>query len=666
MQLVNNADGGVEDATVTALNSGGASGDAFDTVVGTPNITFDDEHAYGPRAYKVAVSGATTPHQVVWTSSSVGTVGEMWGRLYLWSAAHPADNRLGLVRFLSGGSQAARLIYQTDGTLLVSDAGNGPEITTTGTVPTGQWCRIEWHITFVATSATIEVRLYNSADSATATETISTTTANGVGVNCDRVEIGAYLNGLPSTWTGWIDNIEVNDSDWPGPATEEHSGSATISGALGMGASGAPAVDGSATLAGVLAVTGGGSPSVGGSGTLGGLLTLSASGTADTGIGLPPRPRVRWQLVAGPASGGHTRGLTTATNRRYVAKLTDASELSFVQDGRHPESEFVQELTTDVHVLWTDSSGQTRILDRLRVGDTQRDITEDSHTKQVTCLDYTEVLNRRILWDGATLTFESEDQAEIAWALIEYTQSLDGGQLGIAKGWTGTTPTGVTRDRTYELGDSIGERIQELSEVIDGFDWDVLPTSASALALRVWYPQRGTDRGVVLEYGGLVASAQRAVTTGDYANAVRYTGAPGTEEEPGPDPVEEIASGIADRDEGRWDKAFGDDGLITQSALDDRAAWQLGQSMVVPVVWTVRLKRGGWRGPDHIWLGDPVRLIVRDGDLVTDQTYRVYEVQIDLDGDGGETVTLALGGPRPDFRKRATETQKRLRNLERR
>src|SRR5690606_39519866 len=130
---------------------------------------------------------------------------------------------------------------------------------------------------------------------------------------------GAYLNGLPSTWTGWIDNIEVNDSDWPGPATEEHSGSATISGALGMGASGAPAVGGSATLAGVLSVTGGGSPSVGGSGTLGGLLTLSASGTAGTGIGLPPRPSVRWRRVAGPAAGGRTRGPPAAADRRTAA-----------------------------------------------------------------------------------------------------------------------------------------------------------------------------------------------------------------------------------------------------------------------------------------------------------------------------------------------------------
>src|SRR5690606_9835308 len=110
--------------------------------------------------------------------------------------------------------------------------------------------------------------------------------------------------------------------------------------------------------------------------------------------------------------------------------------------------------------------------------------------------------------------------------------------LGIDKGWTGTSPTGIDRDRTYEAGDSIGQRIQELSEVIDGFDWDISPVSASGLQLDVWHPMRGSDRGVVLIYGGLVAHVQREVNPSDYANALRYTGAEGDEEDPGPDPVE--------------------------------------------------------------------------------------------------------------------------------
>jgi hypothetical protein len=83
-------------------------------------------------------------------------------------------------------------------------------------------------------------------------------------------------------------------------------------------------------------------------------------------------------------------------------------------------------------------------------------------------------------------------------------------------------------------------------------------------------------------------------------------------------------------------------------------------------VYTVRLKRGGWQGPDHIWLGDTVRLIIPSGRLDVDTTARVHEVAIDIDEDGGETVTLTLGGKRPDFRRWPSAIERRLKNLERR
>jgi len=229
--------------------------------------------------------------------------------------------------------------------------------------------------------------------------------------------------------------------------------------------------------------------------------------------------------------------------------------------------------------------------------------------------------------------------------------------------------TGITRDRTYEAGDSVGERIQELSEVQDGFDWDLLPLSASSLSFRTWFPQRGRSGGVVLILGGLAAAVSRELNPTDYANAIRYTGAAGDDVTPGPTAVEREAGYLeipGTYPEGRWDAVFGDDSLTTQSALDDRAAWQLAQSQVVRPTYTVRLHRGAWEGPDHIWLGDTVRLIIPSGRLDVDTSARVYEVEIDIDEDGGETVTLTLGGPRPDFRRWPAKTDRRLKNLERR
>lgn len=372
------------------------------------------------------------------------------------------------------------------------------------------------------------------------------------------------------------------------------------------------------------------------------------------------RPRNRWQLVAGPAAGGYQLSLTEATDRQMRFKLTEPSEISFTLDGRHPQAAAVEELTTDVHVLWSPADGPTQVLARGRVGDTGDDIGEISHSVTFAVLDYRAVLQRRRLYDSSIKTWTATDQAEIAWQLLQQTQTRPGGGLGISKGMG--NPTGITRDRTYEVGDSIGERVQELSETVNGFDWDISPTSPSGLALDIWYPQRGVDRGVVLEYGGLVAKVRREVNTSEYGNALRYTGKDGALLTP----QELEASGIATAPQGRWDLVFGDDGLTTQAALNDRAAWQLAESQVIRPAYTVTLRAGAWTGPDHIWLGDTVRLVIRSGRLDVDTSLRVYEIGISLDDDGAENVEITVGAPRPNFRRRASTTEKRLKNLERR
>jgi len=443
----------------------------------------------------------------------------------------------------------------------------------------------------------------------------------------------------------------------------DRGGSATITGTLTLTGSGVKDAAGAASITGAAALTASGTRSASGGSEVTATVTLAGSGTKATGIGAPPRPRINWQFIVGPASGGHTLALTEARGRRYTARLTASSDASFTLDGRHPQALAVDELATDLHILWTAPGGTaTQILDRMRMGQSGDTLEEADHRFEVAALDYREVLNRRLLYSTDTLTYAATDQAEIAWGLVDSTQGNLGGNLGISKGWSGTTPTGINRDRTYEAGDFVGARIQELSEVIDGFDWDVAPISASALELQTFFPQRGVDRGVVLIFGGLVAKARREVNPADYANAIRYTGS----SDPATTAQELEAADLVSRPEGRWDAVFGDDGLITQQALNDRAAWQLAQSETLTPVWTLTLKQGAWEGPDHIWLGDPVRLIVKSGRLDVDTTLRVFELEFAIGENGEETVQVTLGGPRPDYRRLPAVQNRRLTNLERR
>lgn len=362
-----------------------------------------------------------------------------------------------------------------------------------------------------------------------------------------------------------------------------------------------------------------------------------------------------WQWVIGPASGGHDKALTTAKSRKVTFRLAAPSDAAFSLDGRTEAAGAIDELATDLHLI-----RDRRLLDRMRIAPSSDDVNDDSHTVAVAALDYREVLNRRRLYLGDTLTWAATDQAEIAWQLISQTQARAGGQLGISKGVG--NPTGMLRDRTYAPGDSIGEKVQELSDVIGGFDWAIVPRSASELALDIW-PQRGAARGVVLEYGGLVAKVQRAVDPGAYANAITETGDSGAV--PVVTPEVREASDLASRAEGRWDAVFGTD-IQTQAALAERADWQLATAQVVQPTYTLTLKAGAWGGPDHIWLGDTVQVVVFSGRLQVDTMLRVYEINVVLDEDGNEAVAVTVGGPKPDYARRPAAMLRRLTNLERR
>lgn len=370
-----------------------------------------------------------------------------------------------------------------------------------------------------------------------------------------------------------------------------------------------------------------------------------------------------WSFVLGPASGGHTVALSGAHNRKITARLASPSEASFDIDGRHPEAKYIAELATDLHAVYHPASGPSSIVYRGRIGTASDTLDESTHTASVSSMDYREMLRRRLLYNASTLSYVSQDQADIAFNLITQTQSLPGGDLGISKGLG--NPSGVVRTLTYNAGDSIGDQIQTLSQLYGGFDWDVVPTSPSALALNIWTSIRGNSVGVVCEYGGLVQSVRRELRSSDYANAVRVTGDQ-TATTP-PTPQERSASDIATVAQGRWDKALPAPGTVDLVALQSRADAVLANTSALYPSYSLTLRRGGWTGPGHIWVGDRVTVVVESGRLaVVDSSLRVQEISIDIADDGTDQATLTVGRPPLNYDRWPSLVDQRLRDLERR
>jgi hypothetical protein len=211
--LTNNAEGGVDNAVVTTGNSGGISGTAWDAVLigsGGAAITFDNTFGYGSMSYQM-VSG-TSNTNLSW-STSMGTLGEAWGRVYLYLPSLPIAST-GLVRLVVGGAQVARITVSLTGSVELRNAANTKIGQTTAVTATGQWVRIEWHVIASATNGTIEVQLYNNADSITPDEVVSLTGAV-LATNIDQVQYGPVNNVLAGTY--WLDNIGITTAGWMGP-----------------------------------------------------------------------------------------------------------------------------------------------------------------------------------------------------------------------------------------------------------------------------------------------------------------------------------------------------------------------------------------------------------------------------------------------------------------
>ena len=376
---------------------------------------------------------------------------------------------------------------------------------------------------------------------------------------------------------------------------------------------------------------------------------------------LPGAQVVVWTFAVGPNNALPNWALTQAHARRVTWRLTTPSDATFDLDGESLDALQINELVTD---LWVYRNGVP--LFRGRVGTTSDSYDGSALKTTVNVADYKGVLARRLLIEVDTLAYTTAtDQAAIALGLINATQGNSGGQLGIVAGVG--AKTGVTRVRTFQAGQNVGEELDKLSNVINGFDWDISPTSTAALHLDVYSPTRGATTSAVLDVGGRVRTFQRQYDPGLYANAVRVTGANTTGgAPPGLTAVNRADSNIGTASQGRWDSQVGDTSIVEQTTLTERAGAELAESSTVLPQWTVELQPNSWGGPSDVWLGDTVPLVGKIGRLNDVGLLRVQEVTCVFDDDDTVTTTITLGQVPVSRRFRLRTFSMRLAALERR
>lgn len=213
----NSFEGSSDETTVTSGNSGGSSGNAFDSVsVGTgATVVYDNaQAALGSFSCRMGTTGTSSLAYVSWTLASVTTD---YSRGYLRLTSLPSAAAQPVLRYLSGGSQSFRVNVKSAGTIEVRDAGNSVVGTTTAAISAGQFWRMEIRTVLSATVGQVELRYFASPNGTTPTETLNlsglTLTANATEI---RWGVGAALANAVSAW---FDNVATEGSTWLGPAT---------------------------------------------------------------------------------------------------------------------------------------------------------------------------------------------------------------------------------------------------------------------------------------------------------------------------------------------------------------------------------------------------------------------------------------------------------------
>lgn len=207
---LNTFEGGTDDVTLSAANSGGASGTAFNAVsIGAGNtLTFDNQFARGTMACKVFTDVGAGTSYARW-DSALGDLNEVYGRLFIYLTANPGTNfRIVSIVDSTGALTRGGIIITTAGTVRSIRGGGSTVLTTAVPITLNQWVRVEYRLIGSVTAGFIEVKLFNNPDSDTPTEVI--TSANNIdtggvmsqyrfGVGTSVASIGPY----------WQDGIAV-------------------------------------------------------------------------------------------------------------------------------------------------------------------------------------------------------------------------------------------------------------------------------------------------------------------------------------------------------------------------------------------------------------------------------------------------------------------------
>lgn len=343
----------------------------------------------------------------------------------------------------------------------------------------------------------------------------------------------------------------------------------------------------------------------------------------------------QWQFITQDRNGSAIADVAGLVNRRLTFQLSRPPVCSASILVSNPKARRDDQggLRPGVHELKVYRDGEAQETVFQLVGAT---VGADADTMRVD-LEWHGIasyLQDALIFDQST----AYSSTTLAWDWIETFQARTGGSYGFTEGTiSGTNPS---RQKAISQYAGLLDTIIELGASGAGFDWAI----DTNRAYREWHPTRGSDSGIVLEYGVNVAAFGYSESTapGELVSDVYVQGPPGSQEQTASDSTARTTYGR--REASLTFFADFEATSVTDGQIKKHADAAIAERIAPIVIPQVRLVR------DHqsiewgsYWLGDTVtfRASVGNYDSIN-AAYRIVQIDVELDENDNETITLGL------------------------
>lgn len=219
LAVSNNFESGLADTTaISTGNSGGGAGTGFDLITNSAagaSSTFSSTAIRGALSGLFVTGSTSATAKAIWSTALGGTYSRLYGMFAFEPGSLPSV-QTAIVRFLAGGSQAARFTIDAAGTVSLRTSASGliSGATSVGTMTanSSKWW-IKYDITFGTSGSGTILIYYSQPVGQAADETLTFSSASLLSTAIDTVEHGVCAGTTNASVR--LDDINVNDAGIP-------------------------------------------------------------------------------------------------------------------------------------------------------------------------------------------------------------------------------------------------------------------------------------------------------------------------------------------------------------------------------------------------------------------------------------------------------------------